>query len=307
MTPSNPDNQQPLIYRIADAAGVFHLVAPVNHTHTYDDVPGLAADLAAKANAAATETALAGKQNILTFDLTPTADSTNPVTSGGVKAALDSKSNLVGQTISLVINGQEIEIESSDVPNLIRALSDPDSTPIANSNNLVTSGSVKAALDNKRTLVGQTISLVISGQEIEIDSSDVPNLIRALSDPDSTPIANSNNLVTSGGVKTALDGKAPEGDTEVIFEEGENIFVYLPNYFTNGERQRSFILNYQGEAAELIDLFRCDTNDTIRILSHDDSTITVGECYIAVRVIKQQGGATQGNIYYIIFDGRNDY
>ena len=207
MTPSNPDNQQPLIYRIADSAGVFHLVAPVNHTHAQADIDGLADALAAKANAADTETALAGKQNILTFDLTPTADSTNPVTSGGVKAALDGKRDLVGKTISLVINGQEIEIESSDVPNLIRALSDPDSTPIANSNNLVTSGGVKAALDNKRTLVGQTISLVISGQEIEIDSSDVPNLIRALSDPDSTPIANSNNLVTSGGVKAALAAK----------------------------------------------------------------------------------------------------
>lgn len=30
-----------------------------------------------------------GKQNKLTFDTTPTADSTNPVTSGGIKKALD--------------------------------------------------------------------------------------------------------------------------------------------------------------------------------------------------------------------------
>lgn len=34
-------------------------------------------------------TVLAGKQNTLTFDSTPTAGSSNPVTSGGVKAALD--------------------------------------------------------------------------------------------------------------------------------------------------------------------------------------------------------------------------
>ena len=35
------------------------------------------------------KTALDAKQNTLTFDSTPTASSTNPVTSGGVKTALD--------------------------------------------------------------------------------------------------------------------------------------------------------------------------------------------------------------------------
>ena len=38
-------------------------------------------------------TALAGKQDTLTFDSTPTASSTNPVTSGGVKSALDVKAD----------------------------------------------------------------------------------------------------------------------------------------------------------------------------------------------------------------------
>ena len=36
------------------------------------------------------DTALAGKQNTLTFDSTPTASSTNPVTSGGIKTYVDS-------------------------------------------------------------------------------------------------------------------------------------------------------------------------------------------------------------------------
>ena len=63
-------------------------------------------------------------------------------------------------------------------------------------------------------LVGQTISLVINGQEIEIEPSDVPNLIRALSNPDTTPTASSNNLVTSGGVKAALDSKANASDVQ---------------------------------------------------------------------------------------------
>ena len=66
-------------------------------------------------------------------------------------------------------------------------------------------------------------------------------------------------------------------------------------------------LNYQGEATELIDLFNVDTYDTINILSHDSSTIMVGQCYIAVRVIKQQGIGAQGDTYYVIFDGKAEY
>ena len=141
MEPNNPDNQQPLIYRIADAAGVFHLVAPVNHTHTYQDVQGLSGELnglwsglnekanaedvtealAGKANAIVAgsptggiviantagelirspktitdlENAIAAKQDALIFDTTPTANSTNPVTSGGVKAAIDDATKAV--------------------------------------------------------------------------------------------------------------------------------------------------------------------------------------------------------------------
>ena len=44
-----------------------------------------------KADTTYVNTELLKKQNNLTFDSTPTADSTNPVTSGGIKAALDTK------------------------------------------------------------------------------------------------------------------------------------------------------------------------------------------------------------------------
>lgn len=71
---------------------------------------------------AAERTAWNGKQNALTFDTTPTEGSTNPVTSGGVKAALD-------------------DVQSGLVL---------DDTPTANSSNLVKSGGVKSALDLKQ-------------------------------------------------------------------------------------------------------------------------------------------------------------
>ena len=49
----------------------------------------------------AVETALAGKQDALTFDSEPTEDSTNPVTSGGVFSALPTRSAAVGSSLTL--------------------------------------------------------------------------------------------------------------------------------------------------------------------------------------------------------------
>ena len=311
MVPNN-SAKTPLIQRIFDSFGSDHTVTPTPHYHSQDEVSGLDSALAGKASASDMTTALAAKADKVanaTNNNFAALDGNGNLKDSGKKATDFSNSIPSGGpsgAIVIVSNSGQIGRSNKTLSDLMPATT-IDTTPIADSDHLVTSGGVKAALDGKRTLVGQTISLVINGQEIEIESSDVPNLIRALSDPDSTPTANSENLVTSGGVKAALDGKAPEGDTEVIFEEGENLFLYLPNYFSNGERQRSFILNYQGEQKELIELFGCSTHDMIRILSHDDSTIMVGECYIAVRVIKQPGGVSQGDVYYIIFDGRNDY
>ena len=67
------------------------------------------------------KTALDGKQATLTFDSAPTANSENPVTSGGIKTALD------GKQATLTF----------------------DSAPTANSENPVTSGGIKTALDGK--------------------------------------------------------------------------------------------------------------------------------------------------------------
>ena len=68
-----------------------------------------------------------GAGETLIFDATPTANSNNPVTSNGIKTALDNKQN----TLTL------------------------DSTPTANSTNPVTSGGMKTALDEKSD-VGHT-------------------------------------------------------------------------------------------------------------------------------------------------------
>lgn len=51
-----------------------------------------------------TKAALRGKQDILHIDAAPTANSANPVTSGGVKAALDE----LKQQIPSYENGDEV-------------------------------------------------------------------------------------------------------------------------------------------------------------------------------------------------------
>ena len=97
----------------ADVQGAAQTVQGNLNTHAENTVKHITA---------AERTAWNGKQNALTFDTAPTAGSTNPVTSGGVKAALD-------------------DVQSGLVL---------DDTPTANSSNRVKSGGVKSALDLKQ-------------------------------------------------------------------------------------------------------------------------------------------------------------
>lgn len=77
-----------------------------DHTHEIADVSGL-------------QSALDGKQAKLTFDNTPTASSSNPVKSSGIKAALDTKaSSTHTHAISSISNLQSslnAKANSSDV------------------------------------------------------------------------------------------------------------------------------------------------------------------------------------------------
>ena len=78
----------------------------------------------------ATKTEVAKKQDKLTFDKTPTANSSNPVTSDGIKTALDGKQNNLKF----------------------------DATPTAMSTNPVTSGGVKTYVDDTKNTLNTAIS-----------------------------------------------------------------------------------------------------------------------------------------------------
>ena len=131
------------------------------------------------------ETNINKKQDKLTFDSTPTAGSNNPVTSKGIKAALDAKQG----TLAF------------------------DSTPTSGSGNPVTSGGLYTALAGKKNTQTAKSSPTASGNAlafIDTVSQNAQGVITATKKNvtvDSTPTANSNNPVTSGGVKAALDAK----------------------------------------------------------------------------------------------------
>lgn len=104
------------------------------------------------------------KQDKLTFDTTPTESSTNPVTSGGVKTALDAKAN------------------------------DSAISTIGKSGKLA-----DATDDATHRLVTDTEKSTWNGKQDKLTF-------------DTAPKASSGNPVTSGGVYTALAGKANTSD-----------------------------------------------------------------------------------------------
>ena len=218
MTPENPDNDKPFIYRIADALGVNHQVVPVNHSHR----------------------------------------------------------DLVGESISLVINGNEIELTTEDIPNILRALSDPNTVPTANSDKLITSGGVYSALSGK------------------MDSRQF----------DSEPTLNSTNLVTSGVVKAALDRKANNVHTHVA-SQVEGVMPYYVTYDGNSinlddiltephTMQRLIIQNAESSSFDIVaGLFTSQTENLVIHINNTPEKFVVGPGeYALVTIFKVDRGET---------------
>lgn len=294
MTPSNPDNNQQLIYRICDAAGVFHIVAPVNHTHSQSEIDGLVAALAAKANAIPSGSpsgaiviagtsgeivrsdktipdllnAIAAKQNALTFDTTPTAGSTNPVTSGGVKTALDGKANTIHTHTSII---EETSAESASVS--------------------VSGGAVNIEVRNEG-----------GGGECDITPSNIGNLYRALSDPDTVPTLNSNKLVTSNGVRVAIEERF-QGIVPDVITLGEGDSMRLDELGMTPPSVRRFIIeNNSSYSVPFRDMF---VSDSLPVHISGDETLEVGSHeYVMVSIFRENSSEhVHFNCYFVLFEG----
>ncbi len=110
-------------------------------THTADTVKHITA---------AERTAWNAKQSALTFDTTPTSGSTKPVTSGGVKTALDAKAEASALTSHTGNTTVHITAAERTAWNAKQNALTFDTTPVTNSTNPVTSGGVYTALSKKQ-------------------------------------------------------------------------------------------------------------------------------------------------------------
>ena len=252
-----------------DALGIPHQVAPLNHTHTYAEVPGLDdelgelwAGLGEKAGQEAMTEALAHKQDALTFDSTPTANSTNPVTSGGVKVALDAKR----------------QIRQDDPETLDHAIV----SATANDGDVYILLSVREGDDVK---------------SVRITHDNILNLLRALEDP-AAPISGGDQLITNGEVWDALEGKANKVDVKYsVFEKSDaNENIELDNIFSDGHETSHFILiNRTGEAIKVSEFFYTEYGALIengQTLSNDSTAI--------VKIIHYNDGST--NRFYMVVE-----
>ena len=203
---------------------------------------------------------LNNKQNVLTFDATPTAGSQNPVTSEGIKRALDNidvgnvqeqldaiKTEQTEQNNKISSNKTEIDSVKEELAGKQNVLTF-DATPTAGSQNPVTSDGIKRAIDNVDVgNVQEQLDAIkteqteqnkkISDNKTAVDSvkESVANQetdITALQETtaghttaieglqtgkqnvltfDTTPTAGSQNPVTSDGIKKAIDASAGGG------------------------------------------------------------------------------------------------
>lgn len=177
------------------------------------------------------------KQNELDWDATPTEGSTNPVTSEGIRRAIDEAvpeiqidpSPTQGSQNAVSSNGtyQAIQALNNNINVALAAKQDKlnfDLMPTQNSLNPVTSGGVWEALgqiDPSITIDGYPTEgsphAVSSGgvygyvANIETDLENAINGKQAALTWDTTPTLNSLNPVTSDGIKRAIDASGGGG------------------------------------------------------------------------------------------------
>lgn len=142
-----------------------------------------------------------GKQDKLTFDKAPTANSSNPVTSGGIKTVLDTKLDKTGtavsasklqtaRTISLTGNvSGSATFDGSTNINISTTVNESKHAAAADT-------ATKATQDASGNVIADTYATIsaLSSYQTKLTF-------------DSTPTANSSNPVTSAGIKAAIDAK----------------------------------------------------------------------------------------------------
>ena len=177
----------------------------------------------------ATKTEVANKQDKLTFDDTPTMDSQNPVTSDGIKKAIDVVSTEIPEVDSTVSQSSQNPVSSNGIYNfVVEQLGDLvtneqlstkqdkltfDDTPTTGSVNPVTSGGIKTAIDNSAENAAATYATKTALNTSLSKKQDILTF-------DISPRPNSRNPVWSEGIYDAIQnagkGKITNMDTSFV-------------------------------------------------------------------------------------------
>lgn len=190
-----------------------------------------------------------GKQDKLTFDKAPTANSSNPVTSGGIKTALDTKPDKTGEgasgTWGINVTGnaktatkathdasgnvitttyaKKAEIPSVPVKGVKISGSTSNLTP--DTSGIVTIPAIPTKVSTFTNDSGYlTTHQDLSGYQTKLTF-------------DSTPTANSSNPVTSAGIKAAIDAKTVDLSNYYTKTQVDSAISNAISAITNGDNK----------------------------------------------------------------------
>lgn len=141
--------------------------------------------------------ALDAKQNALTFDTTPTANSSNPVTSSGIKAAIENATANIAS--SDTVSALQTRVTTAETK---LATIDKDADVNQNAFSNVKSGTTTIAAGSATDTLE-----VAAGSGIAVTPDATNKKITIASNADSALSDTSNNPVQNKVVKSALDGK----------------------------------------------------------------------------------------------------
>ena len=182
----------------------------------------------------ALQTAMSGKQNTLTFDEAPTQGSTNPVTSGGVYAALQ---NVSIQTDAVPTAGSTKAVQSGGVYTALQGKQNSltfDSAPTQGSTNPVTSGGVYTAIAAAGGVTPQFLTVTGTGG-IEGSAVKIGNLVIVSFMGFYT--AGAVDYITVNGV-TLASAPTRQYMEQVINSSRVIMFVDSTSFYTNNNNTR---------------------------------------------------------------------
>ena len=136
-------------------------------------------------------------------DATPTENSNKLVKSGGVYSAIDDAVKALDVSDTAVVGSYVTEVSETD-GKISVAREAADATPTENSNKLVKSGGVYSAIDDAVKALDVSDTAVVGSYVTEVSETD-GKISVAREAADATPTENSNKLVKSGGVYSAID------------------------------------------------------------------------------------------------------